>query len=45
MKLELNDAVDGDKYLLTFSELGFNLVIKDGYLTVKDSKDIADFGY
>ena len=29
----------------TFSELGFNLVIKDGYMTVKDSKDISDFGY
>jgi hypothetical protein len=45
MKLELDDTPDGDKYLLTFSELGYNLVIKDGYLTVKDSKDISDFGY
>jgi hypothetical protein len=45
MKLELDDTPDGDKFLLTFSELGYNLVIKDGYLTVKDSKDITDFGY
>jgi len=45
MKLELANTPGADKYLLTFSELGYNLVIKDGYLTVRDSKDISDFGY
>jgi hypothetical protein len=32
-------------YCLTFSELGFNLSIKDGYMNVVDRKDIEDFGY
>ena len=45
MKLELASTPGADKYLLTFSELGYNLVIKDGYLSVRDSKDISDFGY
>tara|TARA_Y100000385_G_scaffold193581_1_gene200253 strand:- start:208 stop:1599 length:1392 start_codon:yes stop_codon:yes gene_type:complete len=45
LKLETAGVASGDKYLLTFSELGYNLVIKDGYLSVKDSKDISDFGY
>lgn len=44
MKIEL-DSTPANKYLLTFSELGYNLVIKDGYLSVRDSKDIGDFGY
>lgn len=45
MKLQLADKPDADKYLLTFSELGYNLVIKDGYLTIRDAKSISDFGY
>jgi len=45
MKLELAGTPGSDKYLLTFSELGYNLVIKDGYISVRDSKDISDFGY
>ena len=44
LRLELNAAV-ANLYAQTFSELGFNLVIKDGYMMVRDSKDIEDFGY
>ncbi len=44
MRIDL-DAAPTSLFCQTFSELGFNLVIKDGYMMVKDSKDITDFGY
>ena len=44
MRIELT-AQPSNRYLTTFSELGFNLSIQNGYLTVKDSKDPSDFGY
>jgi len=44
LRLDLVQTPD-DKSLITFSELGYNLVIKEGYLSVRDSKSIEDFGY
>ena len=44
LKLELS-ASASSALCQTFSELGFDLVIKDGTMMVRDRKDVGDFGY
>jgi hypothetical protein len=44
MRLKVSPMVTGH-IILSQSECGYNLVIKDGMCSIKDSKDPTDFGY
>jgi hypothetical protein len=44
MRVKVDTASSG-KIFLSQSECGYNLVIKDGIASIKDTKDPNDYGY
>ena len=45
LKLELDKTPQADDQVFTFSELGYDMVFNDGRISLRDRKDITDYGY